>query len=242
MSRQVHASELKIQAELPERGEQERETSSFWFRRVTTAVLLGNGGGIIALASYLTNATDRAGVATLAFPALTSFFSGALLGFFSYTISLITASMRFDSHMNVFVRASEAARKAGKKTASTQHDGTFAFLIVLAGLQACCLVGAGASFYNGSSYILSSIGREACRDSTELYCIGSPIIFPFVNPRPELQPEGRRHFSPVKPEDFSFSTRLDQEGWISDIFLSAPNSRTIRGITSSTTVQIVSPD
>lgn len=128
MSREARASELKVQAELPERGEQERETTSFWFRRVTTAVLLGNGGGIVALASYLSNSENVAEVSALSYPALSSFFSGALLGFFSYTISLITTSMRFDSHMNVFARAVEAARKAGKKQLL---QNTMAFLLFL---------------------------------------------------------------------------------------------------------------
>lgn len=242
VSREARASELKIQTELPERGDQERETSSFWFRRVTTAILLGNGGGIVAIASYLTSAADRSSVSILAYPALTSFFSGALLGFFSYTISFITASLRFDSHMNVFSHAVDMARKAGKKTASTQHDGIFAFLIVLSLVQTFCLIGAGASFYNGSSYILSVIGTEACKDSRESYCFGSPIIFPFVNPRPDLETKEEPRVIIAKPRDFSLTSTAASDGSASRIFVAPPESLTVRDITSSTTVQVVSPD
>ncbi len=240
MSRQIRASELKIQTELPERGDQERETSSFWFRRVTTAILLGNGGGIVALSSYLANASDKPGVAVLAYPALTNFFSGALLGFASYTISLMTASLRFDSHMKVFISAVEVAKKSGK-TASTQYDEVFAFLIMLAILQAVFLAGAGASFYNGSSYILSAIGREACRDSRESFCIGSPLIFPFVSPRPELTSAQNAASKAVVPSDFTVVAAPSDDGTVSRIFISPPRNHTVTELTTSTTVQIVAP-
>lgn len=238
----MRASELKIQTELPERGDQERETSSFWFRRVTTALLLGNGGGIVTLSSYLANASDKPGVAILAYPALTNFFSGALLGFSSYAISLLIASLRFDSHMNIFSRAAEMARKAGK-TASTQHDGIFVFLILLAGVQTCFLVGAGVSFYNGSSYILSVLGREACKDSRERYCYGSPIIFPFVNPMPDLSAAENTSPAPAptKPSDFTAIAAFGSDRTPSRIYVSPPYNRTIAEITSETTVQMISP-
>lgn len=241
MSRQARASELQIKTELPERGDQERETSSFWFRRVTTAVLLGNGGGIVALASYLANTPDKTAVAALAYPALASFFSGTVLGFVSYTISLVNASLRFDSHMNLISRAAEIARKAGKKTAATQHDGVFGFLILLAIIQFFCLFGAGISFYKGATYILSFLGKEACKDVNETYCYGSPIIFPFVNPRSEPSETERPLRNILKARDFKINISFDGTNTVDKVYFSPPDSQRIKEITSSTTVQVVSP-
>lgn len=244
LARRERASQLRVQADpLPEAGDRERETSAFWFRRVTTTVLLGNGAGVIALGSYIANGNDAADISRLAYPAMASFLSGALLGFTCYIISYASASMRFEAYITIIERAARIAKNAGKKTVITQHDGVFYFLLVLVCIQIVCLIGSGVSFYKGAGYVLSYLGKSACSQNVEDYCYGSPLLFPLIDPyEPELPTEGRSVKLPEK-SDFtiqSFSDGIGREAEITRISVSAPKNFTVKNLFSRTTVQITS--
>lgn len=104
------------------------------------------------------------------------------------------------------------------------------------------MFGAGLSFYKGASYILNFTGAQACEDSNESYCYGSPIVFPFVNPKrdltsPESEPPVR-----VRPADFRLSAHTDERGLISEVYVTPPTSSVVTDLVSTTTVQLVFPD
>lgn len=244
LGRRERASDLRIQADpLPEAGDRERETSAFWFRRVTTTVLLGNGAGVIALGSYIANGNDNADISRLAYPAMSSFLSGALLGFTCYIISYASTSMRFEAYMTIIERAAKIAKNSGKKTVTTQHDGVFYFLIILVCMQIACLIGSGVSFYKGSVYVLSYLGKSACSQKVEDYCYGSPLLFPFVDPYdPRLPTEDKSAKLPEK-SDFtiqSFSEGVGKETEIARISVSSPQNFIVKDLVSRTTIQITS--
>ncbi|MBU1347135.1 MAG: hypothetical protein KKA16_09310 [Alphaproteobacteria bacterium] len=246
LSRRERASDLRIQADpLPEIGDRDRETSAFWFRRITTAILLGNGAGVIAIGSYIADGKDNADTLGLAYPAMASFLSGIVLGFICYLTSYISTSMRLEAYVEIINRAAELARNAGKKTATTQHDGMFFFLILLVVAQIFFIIGSGASFYNGSSYVLSVLGQAACSKKQETYCYGTPILFPFADPYdpPDLDPDASTATPSrmLTPADFTLEASVDGEGRdtaVSRLTLAVPPTHTLVDVTSSDTAQL----
>lgn len=179
----------------------EREAAAFWFRRITTTLLVGNGGGVIAVASYLSNAKDTATAAVLAYPALSYFLSGVLVTVCSYTVAMLWSGFRVEAYAKHYAQKLEQLRSIEKNrvkpkegffaelkrewnkapTPAERDVGWFTLSFALLGVvQLGALVGAGWLFYAGASTVIAGAQEMLCRSQpNNEFCRFPPsVIFP----------------------------------------------------------------
>lgn len=169
---------------VPEVAPHEREAASFWYRRIATSLLIGNGAGVLAVGGFLGKAEALAVVAPLVYPALAKFLTGVAFGFGSLFISLFWTSGRIDTYVEFYTKMETIGRKIVDPKLAGGKAWINIILPLLLFAQIGFLMASGWYFYTGSTQVVLTVGRVACQVApTSPFCDERPS-FLFSDPRP----------------------------------------------------------